>query len=366
MSPSQQPSELIYCTASVCVFPRDSANICVADDAISIEPRKINHNTRAQESQLFTVSWSLVLATRALNIDIAPELPLRIQNPHKKVALRRVLTCLAPRSHRLHTTNGGVYEPLAVPLARSYPITTRAFFEATTGEGDKLATTSCQHGMNGDALMKTFERSANFMNGFLVDRIPGIQWVNLIVLGWHLASFQSWNSKRPRNAGGFVHSPAFWKRRPESAMNQNTTWLEWCCIALPKRIRTKRALCELYEQASLNNSSKCSPPPMRSHIVYHFHITTAASTMSQCSGHNGPVLPCLGIRTPRKDSLLVDQIPDVQWVILIILDSNLTSFDAWQLDRHRGELMFQSDSWRTSPTFADEHAMNIGHISTNR
>ncbi|OQE69398.1 hypothetical protein PENNAL_c0136G03076 [Penicillium nalgiovense] len=30
MSPSQQPSELIYCTASVCVFPRDSANIRVA------------------------------------------------------------------------------------------------------------------------------------------------------------------------------------------------------------------------------------------------------------------------------------------------------------------------------------------------
>ncbi|CAG7966933.1 unnamed protein product [Penicillium salamii] len=53
--------------------------------------------------------------------------------------------------------------------------------------------------------------------------------------------------QRPRNAGGFVHSPAFWKQRPEGAMNQNTTWHEWCCIALPKRIRTKRALCELYE-----------------------------------------------------------------------------------------------------------------------
>ncbi|KAI3097977.1 hypothetical protein CBS147333_9215 [Penicillium roqueforti] len=69
MSPSQQPSELIYCTASVCVFPRDSANIRVA------EPRTIDHNTRAQESQLFTVSSSLVLAARALNIDIAPEVP---------------------------------------------------------------------------------------------------------------------------------------------------------------------------------------------------------------------------------------------------------------------------------------------------
>jgi hypothetical protein len=72
-----------------------------------------------------------------------------------------------------------------------------------------------------------------------------------------------------------------------------------------------------------------------------------------------PILPCLGIRIPRKDSLLVDQIPDVQWVILIILDSNLTSFDAWQLDRHWDEIMFQSDSWRTSPTFADEHAVSL-------
>ncbi|CAG8876390.1 unnamed protein product [Penicillium salamii] len=42
----------------------------------------------------------------------------------------------------------------------------------------------------------------------------------LIVLGWHLASFQSWNSKRPRNTGGFVHSPALWKQRLESAVNQ--------------------------------------------------------------------------------------------------------------------------------------------------
>ena len=69
--------------------------------------------------------------------------------------------------------------------------------------------------------------------------------------------------------------------------------------------------------------------------------------------------PCLGIRTPRKNSLLVDQTPDVQWVILIILDSNLTSFDVWQLDRHRDELMFQSGSWRMSPTFADEQAVSL-------
>ncbi|CAG7983632.1 unnamed protein product [Penicillium salamii] len=67
-------------------------------------------------------------------------------------------------------------------------------------------------------------------NSFLVDRIPGVQWVILIVLGWHLASFQSWNSKRPRNAGGFVHRSAFWKQRSESAVNQNTTWHESCAL----------------------------------------------------------------------------------------------------------------------------------------
>ncbi|KAK4956977.1 hypothetical protein LTR66_013299 [Elasticomyces elasticus] len=85
-------------------------------------------------------------------------------------------------------------------------------------------------------------------NRFLVDRIPGVQWHYP-----RFASrvFSSWNSKRPRNAGGFVHSPAFWKQRPESAVNQNTTWREWCCIALPKRIRTKRALCKLYELDAL-------------------------------------------------------------------------------------------------------------------
>jgi hypothetical protein len=64
---------------------------------------------------------------------------------------------------------GRVYEPLAVRIARSYPITTvrfiitggfvtrlslsevarctqRGFFEATAGDGNDLDTTSCQHG----------------------------------------------------------------------------------------------------------------------------------------------------------------------------------------------------------------------------
>jgi hypothetical protein len=71
--------------------------------------------------------------------------------------------------------NGRVYEPLAVPIAGSYLITTvrflvtcgfvtrlwlsevaqctqRGFFEATAGECDELDTTSCQHGMNGDCI----------------------------------------------------------------------------------------------------------------------------------------------------------------------------------------------------------------------
>ena len=80
---------------------------------------------------------------------------------------------LCPRSHRLHPMNRGVYEPLAVRIARSYSVTTvqfiitggfitrlclsevarctqRGFFEATAGDCDDLDTTSCQHGMNGD------------------------------------------------------------------------------------------------------------------------------------------------------------------------------------------------------------------------
>ncbi|KAK9847470.1 hypothetical protein MYU51_018713 [Penicillium brevicompactum] len=193
-------------------------------------------------------------------------------------------------------------------------------------------------------------------NSFLVDRIPGVQWVILVVLGWHLTSSQSWNSKRPRNDGGFVHSPAFLKQRPESAMNQNTTWHEWCCIALPKRIRTKRALCKFFEQLpSTDAIAYCLP----------FPHNTGGIDDEPISGHNGLMPPCLGIRTPRKNSPLVDQIPDVQWVILIILDSHLTSFEAWQLDRHRDELMFQSGSWRASPIFVDEQAVKGNQPDTH-
>jgi hypothetical protein len=71
--------------------------------------------------------------------------------------------------------NGGVYEPLVVRIARSYPITAvqlivtggfvtrlwrsevarcthRGFLEATAGDCDDLDTTSCQHDMNGDCI----------------------------------------------------------------------------------------------------------------------------------------------------------------------------------------------------------------------
>lgn len=75
--PPQQPTELIFCTASVYfqekvrMFTSRYVNLSLTcltdseDDATSIEPRTIDHNTRAQESQLFTVSSSLVLAARA-------------------------------------------------------------------------------------------------------------------------------------------------------------------------------------------------------------------------------------------------------------------------------------------------------------
>ncbi|CAG8008588.1 unnamed protein product [Penicillium salamii] len=63
---------------------------------------------------------------------------------------------LAPRPHRLHTTNGGVCFVTHLWLSGVARCTQRAFFEATTGECDKLDATSCQYGMNGDALMNTF------------------------------------------------------------------------------------------------------------------------------------------------------------------------------------------------------------------
>ncbi|CAG7968143.1 unnamed protein product [Penicillium salamii] len=51
--------------------------------------------------------------------------------------------------------NGGVWFVTRLWLSEVARCTQRAFFEATTGECGKLDTTSCQYGMNGDALMKT-------------------------------------------------------------------------------------------------------------------------------------------------------------------------------------------------------------------
>jgi hypothetical protein len=91
----------------------------------------------------------------------------RIGDKTKVAALRRVLhRAFCPRPHRLHTMNVGVYEPLAVRIARSYPITTvqfiitggfvtrlglsevarfahRGFSEATAGDCDEPDTSSC-------------------------------------------------------------------------------------------------------------------------------------------------------------------------------------------------------------------------------
>ncbi|CAG8086262.1 unnamed protein product, partial [Penicillium nalgiovense] len=41
--------------------------------------------------------------------------------------LRRVLRVFCPRPHRLHTMNGGVSGPLAMHIARSYPVSTVQF-----------------------------------------------------------------------------------------------------------------------------------------------------------------------------------------------------------------------------------------------
>ncbi|CAG7971866.1 unnamed protein product [Penicillium salamii] len=65
-------------------------------------------------------------------------------------------------------------------------------------------------------------------------------------------------------------------------MNQKTTWHEWCCIALPKRIRTKRALCELYEQDALIFSTRASLYQCDRMLSIRSIPLLAASMMSQC------------------------------------------------------------------------------------
>ncbi|KAK9847237.1 hypothetical protein MYU51_019687 [Penicillium brevicompactum] len=133
-------------------------------------------------------------------------------------------------------------------------------------------------------------------------------------------------------------------------------------------MNTIRTCSKFHEQDTPNiavTRLRREPMPMRSHAVYPFQLNTRGIDDESVAA--GRVLICVGIRTPRKNSLLVDQIPDVQWVILIILDLNLTSSDAWQLDRHRDELMFQSGSWRMSPlsptSRLDHHSTSPpGHI----
>jgi hypothetical protein len=79
MHSPKQPTELIYCTARVCIpkkkleYPRRTyVNLSLTclnstdpeKDAIPTESRTFDNNVRAQESQLFAVSSSLVLATK--------------------------------------------------------------------------------------------------------------------------------------------------------------------------------------------------------------------------------------------------------------------------------------------------------------
>ncbi|CAG8142252.1 unnamed protein product [Penicillium nalgiovense] len=153
----------------------------------------------------------------------APPLKHPCGESYRRIGLRRVLRVFCPRPHRLHTMNGGVFEPLAVRIARSYPITTvqfivtdgfvtclwlsqvarcvqRGFSEATAGDCDDLDTTSCQYRMNGDCidegnchvLMRLRDTPSKFQWAYttvclsafehreriaLVDWVTGVQWV---------------------------------------------------------------------------------------------------------------------------------------------------------------------------------------------
>ncbi|KAJ5202885.1 hypothetical protein N7449_004964 [Penicillium cf. viridicatum] len=175
--------------------------------------------------------------------------------------------------------NGGVYEPLAVPIARSYPITT-VQYNALSQVGS--------------------------LRGFGAQKLPGA----------------------PSAAS---------KRQPESATNWIHMSNAMMVTALMKTIRT---FCELYEQevpyipvtrAECEPSKylvcSSSPIPMRSRAVYHFHMTAGGiddespkgsyrlpwrfSQSTLCISHVLMCLPdtkpkpqwayttvCLGIRTP--------------------------------------------------------------------
>ncbi|KAJ5957294.1 hypothetical protein N7501_011573 [Penicillium viridicatum] len=92
---------------------------------------------------------------------------------------------------------------------------------------------------------------------------------------------------------GFVHSPAFQKQQPESAVTQNTTQREWCCIALPKRIDAL-VLPSFESNAKRANVLSAWTPLYRCDYMLSFRsIWLLALTMSQYKLHivyHGPSL----------------------------------------------------------------------------
>ncbi|OQE45722.1 hypothetical protein PENNAL_c0624G02395, partial [Penicillium nalgiovense] len=154
--PPQQPTELIYCAASMCIPKRKR------------EYRRRRTDIRPQCTSARTAtlcrSSSLGLATRTFNIDIAPEGPEDTAPPRIGDKKTKYDACSIASS--ASTSPPSHHVVFAVRIASSYPITTVQFlatdgfvahlwgsevaqctqrgFEATAGECDKLDTTSCQ------------------------------------------------------------------------------------------------------------------------------------------------------------------------------------------------------------------------------
>ncbi|KAK9846798.1 hypothetical protein MYU51_000749 [Penicillium brevicompactum] len=136
MPPPQQPIQLIYCTTSVCI-PKRKREHLRRRYTTRFQYNRGNSTTRHERKGhgLSPFLVPLLQPTQnTLGAAIATvkytcwESYRRIGDKTKASPRRVVHRVFRPRPHRLHTMNGGVYEPLVVPIAKSCPTTTVQLF----------------------------------------------------------------------------------------------------------------------------------------------------------------------------------------------------------------------------------------------
>ncbi|KAK9847406.1 hypothetical protein MYU51_019443 [Penicillium brevicompactum] len=187
MPPPQQPIQLIYCTTSVCI-PKRKREHLRRRYTTRFQYNRGNSTTRHERKGhgLSPFLVPLLQPTQnTLGAAIATvkytcwESYRRIGDKTKASPRRVVHRVFRPRPHRLHTMNGGVYEPLVVPIAKSYPIAT-VQFPVTDISPRPLGVRSClvhparlirsdswrvrRIGYNIMSTRHECERSANLMN----------------------------------------------------------------------------------------------------------------------------------------------------------------------------------------------------------